>query len=218
MSTTPRIRPCLWFNDQGEEAARFYTGIFPNSRIVATTRFSEAGFEIHQRPSGSVMTVTFELDGQQFTALNGGPMFTFNEAVSLQVNCATQEEIDHYWEKLSAGGDQKAQQCGWLKDRYGLSWQVGPAIGIPIFTAGRLSSNLEGTEAQRAILQEQEAEAAKTQFQEAVRHCAEQGDHAGDLAQLDPGAHRKRPQLDLLTSVGADQCRAEDPACAYQPV
>jgi predicted 3-demethylubiquinone-9 3-methyltransferase (glyoxalase superfamily) len=126
MSTTPRIRPCLWFADQGEEAARFYTGIFPNSRIVATTRFSEAGIEIHGRPPGSVMTVTFELDGHQFTALNGGPMFTFNEAISLEVHCANQEEVDYYWERLGEGGDPAAQQCGWLKDRYGVSWQVIP--------------------------------------------------------------------------------------------
>jgi predicted 3-demethylubiquinone-9 3-methyltransferase (glyoxalase superfamily) len=126
MSTTPRIRPCLWFADQGEEAARFYTGIFPNSRIVATTRYGEAGFEVHQRPAGSVMTVTFQLDGQQFTALNGGPIFTFNEAISLEVHCASQEEVDYYWERLGEGGDPAAQQCGWLKDRFGVSWQVIP--------------------------------------------------------------------------------------------
>jgi predicted 3-demethylubiquinone-9 3-methyltransferase (glyoxalase superfamily) len=126
MATTQRISPCLWFADQGEEAARFYTGIFPNSRITNITRYGTAGHEVHGRPAGSVMTVVFELDGQAFTALNGGPHFTFNEAVSLQVFCANQEEIDHYWEKLSAGGDPNAQQCGWLKDRYGLSWQVIP--------------------------------------------------------------------------------------------
>jgi predicted 3-demethylubiquinone-9 3-methyltransferase (glyoxalase superfamily) len=126
MSTTPRIRPCLWFADQGEEAARFYTGIFPNSRIVATTHYGEAGVEVHQRPAGSVMTVTFELDGQQFTALNGGPIFTFNEAVSLEVHCKDQEEVDYYWERLGEGGDPAARQCGWLKDRYGVSWQVIP--------------------------------------------------------------------------------------------
>jgi predicted 3-demethylubiquinone-9 3-methyltransferase (glyoxalase superfamily) len=126
MITTQRITPCLWFADEGEEAARFYTGIFPNSRITAITRYSEAGFEAHHRPAGSVMTVSFELDGHSFTALNGGPAFTFNEAVSFQVNCATQEEIDYYWEKLGAGGDPTAQQCGWLKDRHGLSWQIIP--------------------------------------------------------------------------------------------
>ncbi|HEY0037084.1 MAG TPA: VOC family protein [Longimicrobium sp.] len=127
MSITPRIRPCLWFADQAEQAAEFYTGIFPNSRIVSITRFPAAGVEIHRRPAGSVMTVVFELDGQQFTALNGGPVFTFNEAVSLEVRCGTQEEVDHYWERLGEGGDPAAQQCGWLKDRYGLSWQIVPA-------------------------------------------------------------------------------------------
>ena len=126
MSISTRIRPCLWFNDQGEDAARFYTGIFPNSRILATTHYSEAGFEIHGRPAGSVMTVVFELDGQRFTALNGGPHFTFNEAVSFEVHCKTQEEIDYYWERLGEGGDPAAQVCGWLKDQYGLSWQVVP--------------------------------------------------------------------------------------------
>lgn len=126
MVTTQRISPCLWFDDQAEEAARFYVGIFNNSRIVAITRYGTAGFEIHNRPAGSVMTIAFDLDGQSFTALNGGPMFKFNEAISLQVYCATQDEIDYYWKKLTAGGDPAAQQCGWLKDRYGVSWQVVP--------------------------------------------------------------------------------------------
>jgi predicted 3-demethylubiquinone-9 3-methyltransferase (glyoxalase superfamily) len=121
-----RIVPCLWFDHQAEEAARYYTGIFPNSRITAITRYGTAGFEQHQRPAGSVMLVAFELDGQPFTALNGGPHFQFNEALSLQVMCETQEEIDRYWERLGAGGDPQAQVCGWLKDRYGLSWQVVP--------------------------------------------------------------------------------------------
>ena len=126
MATTQRITPCLWFTDEGEEAARFYTGIFPNSRITAISRYSDEGHEIHGRPAGSVMTMAFELDGHPFTALNGGPAFKFNEAVSFQVNCDTQEEIDYYWEKLGEGGDPKAQVCGWLKDRFGLSWQVVP--------------------------------------------------------------------------------------------
>src|SRR5688572_5561817 len=126
MATMKRITPCLWFDDQAEEAARFYTGVFERSRITSIIRYPEAGNEVHGKPAGSVMVVQFELDGQTFTALNGGPVFTFNEAVSLQVNCANQEEIDYYWEKLSAGGDPKAQQCGWLKDKYGLSWQVVP--------------------------------------------------------------------------------------------
>ncbi len=122
-----RIVPCLWFAEEAEEAARFYTGIFPSSRITTISRYSSAGQEVHGRPPGSVMVAQFELGGQPFTALNGGPHFRFNEAISLQVMCDTQEEIDDYWEKLGAGGDPKAQQCGWLKDRYGLSWQVGPA-------------------------------------------------------------------------------------------
>ncbi len=126
MGLSQKIAVCLWFDDQAEAAAQFYTAIFPNSRIVAVTRYSDVGHEIHGREPGSVMTVEFELDGQSFTALNGGPIFKFNEAVSLQVFCDTQAEIDSFWEKLSAGGDPKAQQCGWLKDRYGLSWQVVP--------------------------------------------------------------------------------------------
>jgi predicted 3-demethylubiquinone-9 3-methyltransferase (glyoxalase superfamily) len=121
-----RIAPCLWFDHQAEEAARFYVSVFKNARITAVTRYSDAGKEIHRRPAGSVMTVEFELDGQRMTALNGGPLFKFNEAVSLQVFGDTQEEIDEYWDKLGQGGDPKAQQCGWLKDKYGLSWQVVP--------------------------------------------------------------------------------------------
>jgi predicted 3-demethylubiquinone-9 3-methyltransferase (glyoxalase superfamily) len=126
MQLTQTITPCLWFDYQGEEAAGFYTAIFPNSRIVAGTRYSEAGREIHGKEPGAVMTVEFVLNGQPFTALNGGPHFKFNEAVSFQILCDTQAEIDHYWEKLSAGGDPKAQQCGWLKDKFGVSWQVVP--------------------------------------------------------------------------------------------
>ncbi|HET9579313.1 MAG TPA: VOC family protein [Usitatibacter sp.] len=121
-----RIRPCLWFDHQAEEAANYYVGIFPESRIVKIARYGEAGHEIHGRAAGSVMTVDFELDGQRFLALNGGPLFKFNEAVSLMVYCSDQEEVDFYWERLTAGGDPAAQQCGWLKDRYGLSWQVVP--------------------------------------------------------------------------------------------
>lgn len=127
MKPTQRIAPCLWFDDKAEEAAKFYTSIFKNSKIVNISRYGEAGYEIHHRPSGSVMTVEFELDGQPFTALNGGPQFRFNEAISLQVFCDTQVEIDHYWTKLGDGGDKRAQQCGWLKDKYGVSWQVVPA-------------------------------------------------------------------------------------------
>ncbi|HSE68580.1 MAG TPA: VOC family protein [Gemmatimonadales bacterium] len=128
MQITQRIAPCLWFDDQAEEAANFYTSIFKNSKIGEITRYGEAGRENHQRPPGSVMTVAFELDGQQFTALNGGPVFKFNEAVSFQIMCKNQKEVDYYWEKLTPGGDPSAQVCGWLKDKFGLSWQVVPSI------------------------------------------------------------------------------------------
>jgi predicted 3-demethylubiquinone-9 3-methyltransferase (glyoxalase superfamily) len=127
MSSTQKITPCLWFDDQAEEAARFYAGIF-KTKIVKISRYTEAGREVHGRPPESVMTVSFELDGQGFTALNGGPAFKFNEAISFQISCETQEEVDHYWNRLSAGGDEKAQQCGWLKDKFGVSWQVVPTI------------------------------------------------------------------------------------------
>lgn len=123
-----KIVPCLWFDNQGEEAAKFYVGIFKNSKINKISRFGEAGKEIHGRPAGSVMTVDFELDGQSFTALNGGPMFKFNEAISFQVICQTQAEIDELWDKLGAGGDPEAQQCGWLKDKFGVSWQIVPEM------------------------------------------------------------------------------------------
>src|ERR671910_169071 len=128
MPLIQKITPCLWFDDRAEEAVEFYTAVFRNSKIVKIARYGEAGREIHGKPAGTVMTVVFELDGQAFTALNGGPIFKFNEAISLQVNCETQEEVDYYWEKLSEGGDEKAQQCGWLKDKYGLSWQVVPTV------------------------------------------------------------------------------------------
>ena len=128
MQIRSKIAPCLWFDNEAEPAAEFYTGIFPNSRIGTILRYSEVGQEFHGKPAGSVMTVAFELDGLTFTAVNGGPLFRFNEAVSLQVYCETQQELDHDWEKLSAGGDENAQQCGWLKDRYGLSWQIVPLV------------------------------------------------------------------------------------------
>ena len=121
-----KISPCLWFDRQAEDAARFYTGIFKDSKITAISRYPDAGQEIHGQPPGSVLTVAFELEGQSFTALNGGPHFKFNEAISLQIECETQEEVDYYWERLSEGGDPQAQQCGWLKDKFGLSWQVVP--------------------------------------------------------------------------------------------
>ncbi len=134
MTSAQRITPCLWFDDQAEEAARFYTGIFKNSKIGRISRYGEAGREVHGRPPGSVMTIEFELDGQAFTALNGGPVFKFNEAISFQVSCKDQKEVDYYWEKLSQGGDDKAQQCGWLKDKYGVSWQIVPAALIDLLS------------------------------------------------------------------------------------
>ena len=117
------ITPCLWFNDNAEAAVAFYLSVFPNSRIVTTTRYTEAG----PGPAGSVLTVEFELDGQRFVALNGGPRFKFTEATSFIVNCETQDELDRMWDKLLQGGG-RADQCGWLKDKFGLSWQVVPTI------------------------------------------------------------------------------------------
>jgi predicted 3-demethylubiquinone-9 3-methyltransferase (glyoxalase superfamily) len=114
------ITPCLWFDTEGEEAAKLYTSVFPNSRIVDVARYGKAG----PRPEGTVMTVSFELDGQKFLALNGGPEFTFSEAISFQVSCKTQDEVDAFWTKLSEGGDEGP--CGWLKDKYGVSWQIIP--------------------------------------------------------------------------------------------
>ena len=116
----PKITPFLWYDAQAEDAAKFYVSVFKNSRIVKTTRYGDAG----PGPKGSVMTVEFELDGQPFTALNGGPHFKFDEAISFTVHCQTQEEVDRYWEVLSAGG--QTNDCGWLKDKYGLSWQITP--------------------------------------------------------------------------------------------
>ena len=126
MRVTPRIAPCLWFDHEAEDAASFYVSVFRNSKMVTVVRYSQAGQAIHKKPVGSVMQVVFELDGQEFTALNGGPEFRFNEAISLQIYCETQDEVDHYWDKLSQGGDPRAQRCGWLKDKYGVSWQVVP--------------------------------------------------------------------------------------------
>jgi predicted 3-demethylubiquinone-9 3-methyltransferase (glyoxalase superfamily) len=142
---TQKIIPCLWFDSQAEEAARFYVSTFKNSRIGRISRYGKEGHEIHGRAEGTVMTVEFGIDGQAFTALNGGPLFKFNEAVSFQVYCETQEEVDYYWEKLAKGGDEKAQQCGWLKDKYGLSWQVVPK-GL-----GELVGDPESVNSQRAM-------------------------------------------------------------------
>jgi predicted 3-demethylubiquinone-9 3-methyltransferase (glyoxalase superfamily) len=120
------ITPCLWFNNQAEEAVNFYLSIFPESKINGINRYGKEGFEIHHMAEGTVMTIEFEINGQPFTALNGGPIFTFTEAISFQIFCKTQEEVDRYWEKLGKSGDEKAQQCGWLKDKFGVSWQVIP--------------------------------------------------------------------------------------------
>jgi predicted 3-demethylubiquinone-9 3-methyltransferase (glyoxalase superfamily) len=123
-----KITPCLWFDSNAEEAANFYTSILKNSKIGKISRYGKEGYEIHGKPAGTVLTVEFELNGQTFTALNGGPVFKFNEAISFQVNCESQSELDYYWDKLSQGGDEKAQQCGWLKDKYGVSWQIVPVV------------------------------------------------------------------------------------------
>jgi predicted 3-demethylubiquinone-9 3-methyltransferase (glyoxalase superfamily) len=132
MAATQPITPCLWFDSQAEDAARFYTGIFKNSKIGKISRYTEAGRDVHGQPAGKVLTVEFELNGQPFTALNGGPHFKFNEAISFQIMCRDQEEVDYYWNKLGQGGDPNAQQCGWLKDKYGLSWQVVPTVLVEL--------------------------------------------------------------------------------------
>jgi len=129
-----KITPCLWFDDQAEDAARFYTAIFPDSKIKLISHYVDSGREVHGQPAGKVLTVEFELNGQSFTALNGGPIFKLSEAVSFQIYCETQAEIDFYWERLGAGGDPSAQQCGWLKDKFGLSWQVVPEILLKLIT------------------------------------------------------------------------------------
>jgi predicted 3-demethylubiquinone-9 3-methyltransferase (glyoxalase superfamily) len=134
-----KITPFLWFNDQAEEAAKFYVSIFTNSKIVSVTRYGDAGAKVSGRPKDSVMTVEFKLAGQKFVALNGGPHFNFTEAVSFVVKCRTQKELDRFWKKLSTGG--KESQCGWLKDKYGLSWQIVPA---------KLAELLGGKDARRS--------------------------------------------------------------------
>lgn len=128
MATLNKITPNLWFSSNVEEAIAFYTSIFARSSIGKKTYYGKEGYDIHQMPEGKLMTAEFELEGQSFMALNGGPIFKFNEAVSFVIHCGPQEEIDYYWDKLSEGGDPNAQQCGWLKDKFGLSWQVVPEI------------------------------------------------------------------------------------------
>jgi len=120
------ITPCLWFDSNAEEAVNFYASVFKKSKIGKISRYGEEGYEIHGKPAGTVLTVEFELNGRTFTALNGGPVFKFNEAISFQVSCKSQKEVDYYWEKLSEGGEKG--QCGWLKDKYGVSWQIVPTV------------------------------------------------------------------------------------------
>ena len=138
-----KIAPFLWFDDNAEEAVKFYSSIFKNSKIGKIARYDKAGEKAAGRPAGSVMTVEFQLEGQEFVALNGGPHFKFTEAISFVVNCETQEEVDYYWEKLSQGG--KEVQCGWLKDKYGLSWQIVPTV------LGELLSGKDAGKAQRVM-------------------------------------------------------------------
>jgi predicted 3-demethylubiquinone-9 3-methyltransferase (glyoxalase superfamily) len=143
-----KITPCLWFDDKAEEAANFYVSLIKNSKMGSITRYGEEGAEASGRPAGTVMTVTFRLNGQEFMALNGGPQFTFSPAISFVVNCETQQEIDKLWEKLSQGGQKEV--CGWLKDKYGVSWQIVPAV------LGKMlqSKNAEKTErVMKAMLQ-----------------------------------------------------------------
>src|SRR5712664_2598005 len=143
MTIMQRITPFLWFDDKAEEAAKFYVSIFRNSKIGSITRYGEAGAKASGRPKGTVMTVTFQLDGQEFVALNGGPQFKFTEAISLVVNCETQQEIDELWEKLSEGGAKN--QSGWLKDKYGLSWQIVPTV------MGKLMQDKDAEKANRVM-------------------------------------------------------------------
>ena len=149
MQISQKIAPCLWFSKEAEDAARYYVGIFPNSKIGKIARYGKEGFETHQQPEGTVLTVQFELAGQPFTALNGGPLFKFNEAVSLQVYVDDQKELDHYWSKLTAGGDPKSHVCGWLKDKYGLSWQVVPKKMVDWFG----EPNAKSERVMKALLQ-----------------------------------------------------------------
>jgi len=144
MATVQKITPCLWFDHQAEEAAKYYVEIFPNSKITQVSRYLQETFG---KPAGSVLTVAFELAGQSFTGLNGGPVFQFTEAISLQVMCDDQKEVDHYWEKLGAGGDPQAQQCGWLKDKFGVSWQIVPKAMIEMIASPQTDKALHAMQA-----------------------------------------------------------------------
>jgi len=123
-----KISTCLWFDNNAEEAVQFYVSIFKNSKMGNVTHYGKEGYEIHKKKEGTVMTIDFEIEGQKFLALNGGPIFRFNEAISFQIYCETQDEVDYYWDKLTEGGDKNAQVCGWLKDKFGVSWQVVPNV------------------------------------------------------------------------------------------
>jgi len=150
MASVQKITPCLWFDNQAEEAAKFYVSLFENSAMGAVTRYGKEGFEVHGRPEGSVLSVNFSLEGQEFTALNGGPDFKFSEAISFVVKCETQTEVDHYWDELGEGGDERARQCGWLKDKYGVSWQIVPAA---LFEMMAGTDRIKSERAMRAMLQ-----------------------------------------------------------------
>jgi predicted 3-demethylubiquinone-9 3-methyltransferase (glyoxalase superfamily) len=141
-----QIIPCLWFDNQAEEAVNFYTSVFENSKIESISYYGKEGFEIHGRKEGTVLTVGFQINGQSFTALNGGLVFKFNEAVSSQVFCDTQEQIDHYWSRLTDGGEEG--QCGWLKDRFGLSWQI-----VPTLLPGLLTDPVKAGRVMEALMQ-----------------------------------------------------------------
>ena len=145
MATVQRITPNLWFDGRAEEAARFYTSVFPDSEITQVSRYSEVGLDVHGQPAGTVMTIDFTLSGMHFVGLNGGPQFSFTEAVSFIIDCADQAEVDHYWERLGEGGDPAAQQCGWLKDKFGVSWQVVPTV------LGELMSDPDPAVAERVM-------------------------------------------------------------------
>jgi predicted 3-demethylubiquinone-9 3-methyltransferase (glyoxalase superfamily) len=161
---TQKITPCLWFDTQAEEAANFYTSVFDNGRIKQVSRYGKAGQDVHGKEPGSVMVVEFEIAGQTFTALNGGPLFKFSEAVSFQVMCENQEEIDRFWSKLSDSG--QPGQCGWLKDRFGLSWQIVPAV-LP-----QMIANARGEARERII----GAVMAMKKFDVAALHRAAAGE------------------------------------------
>lgn len=155
-----KITPCLWFDNQAEEAVNFYVATFKNTKIETTTRYDEASAKVSGQKEGSVLTIAFQIEGQEFLALNGGPVFKFTPAISFIVNCETQEEVDELWEKLTQGGDEKAQQCGWLQDKYGVSWQIVPTI------LNKLLSDPDPVKAQRvmaAMLQMKKIDSAKLQ-------------------------------------------------------